>query len=385
MGGSGLVFGESNELRYSCNALHWTGNSGLLVPENQWVFTALVVEPNRATIYMDDGTLAHATLAAPHEPELFSSPSYIGADAPYMLRHLRGAIDDVRIYDRPLSQAQIEGVIGGDRARCPDPFDGASDVSSPLLKWAPGSAADSSHVYLGTNQTDVAAATEAAPEFRGAVTHGAFLFSGFRPDTLYHWRIDTVAGAQVTPGGVWSFTTAGDMDDYVAIPAMNVDTNTFTITAWLKRAVSVDGSVGIAFNHAGATRAGLRLGADHELRYAWGFGNWLWDSRFVVPADQWTFVALAIAPDGAVVYLNDMSAPNAAPHEPESLDSPTKIGQDQAPRCLAADVDDVAVWNRTLSPAEVRAVYYAGLQGRTIEDVRSPDTTLRAATQWLEY
>jgi len=89
----------------------------------------------------------------------------------------------------------------------PDPADGATGVTTPLLKWTAGDTAVYHDVYLGTNPTPGPA------EFKGRQALNFNMYwhgPGFVPGTTYYWRIDEVEADGVTMhiGDVWSFTAA---------------------------------------------------------------------------------------------------------------------------------------------------------------------------------
>src|SRR5690606_25720003 len=95
------------ELRYTWNNSAWTWNSGLAVPDNQWTFVALVVEPTKATIYMNAGAgLVSATNEANHAPEEFDGTLCFGQDS-LGSRFFNGTMDEVAIFDRALTPAEI--------------------------------------------------------------------------------------------------------------------------------------------------------------------------------------------------------------------------------------------------------------------------------------
>ncbi|UCE49117.1 MAG: hypothetical protein JSW47_03035, partial [Phycisphaerales bacterium] len=95
---------------------------------------------------------------------------------------------------------------------------------TPTLKWKAGLLAESHEVYFGTDETAVANATKASPEYKGIKALGEETFEpGKLPwETTFYWRIDEVAaGNPESPwvGKVWSFTTADfliidDFEDY---------------------------------------------------------------------------------------------------------------------------------------------------------------------------
>ena len=78
---------------------------------------------------------------------------------------------------------------------------------NPTFTWHPGLGSASSDVYFGTDQTAVATATTASPEYLGRLTEPHHASDTLEILTVYFWRVDSVsAGGTVTPGRVWSFT-----------------------------------------------------------------------------------------------------------------------------------------------------------------------------------
>jgi PKD repeat protein len=99
----GLNFRENNELGY-----HWLDrssnwSSGLHVPLNEWCHVALVVEADRATIYLNG---AQSTNITTHETANFDGPSKLGADKDYE-DNFSGLIDQIRIWGGARSAAEI--------------------------------------------------------------------------------------------------------------------------------------------------------------------------------------------------------------------------------------------------------------------------------------
>ncbi|MFZ2148247.1 MAG: PA14 domain-containing protein [Sedimentisphaerales bacterium] len=129
-----------------------------------------------------------------------------------------GAIDDVRIYDRPMSQEEIQSVMQAEPwpyAWGPIPADGALHPDTWVnLGWLPGPFAVSHDVYFGDSFDDVNDGAEGT--FQGNQT-ATFLVAGFPgfafpgglvPGTMYYWRIDEVNKLNPNSpwkGDVWSF------------------------------------------------------------------------------------------------------------------------------------------------------------------------------------
>jgi hypothetical protein len=110
---AGLSFGTANELRYNWNntSAAYNFNSGLVVPDSQLAFVALVVEPTRATCYLNTGTgLRSATNTTTHATEEFNGSGYLGWDTSNTSRRFRGALDDVRVCNRALTAAELQAL-----------------------------------------------------------------------------------------------------------------------------------------------------------------------------------------------------------------------------------------------------------------------------------
>jgi hypothetical protein len=134
--------------------------------------------------------------------------------------NFEGLIDDVRIYNRALTQAEIlvamEGSEGYPYALGPKPADGAmlSDTWANL-SWSPGDFAVSHDVYIGDNFEDVNNGAEGTFLGNQATTELTVGFPGFpipeglTPGVTYYWRIDEVNEAEPNSpwkGPIWSFS-----------------------------------------------------------------------------------------------------------------------------------------------------------------------------------
>jgi len=100
-------------------------------------------------------------------------------------------------------------------AKDPNPANGATEVTSPLLQWTAGDGAIAHQVYIGTSPTLGAAEAAGGPIPMTMYFHVA----GFVPGTTYYWRVDeTAADGTVATGTVWSFT-AMPVAAYLPSPA----------------------------------------------------------------------------------------------------------------------------------------------------------------------
>ncbi len=112
---TGLGIHPAGKLMYYWNESYWNWASGLTVPDNQWAFMAVAVEPMQATLYVYDGNdLSTATNVAAHDAlEDFDTDcrNVLGQDAKDA-GYFNGVIDDVRLYNKTLTVAEIAGLGG---------------------------------------------------------------------------------------------------------------------------------------------------------------------------------------------------------------------------------------------------------------------------------
>jgi hypothetical protein len=212
---AGIHYGTGGDLRYNWNDATYGWSSGFQIPDQEWFFTALVIEPDKATLYMNEQSAVNEVA---HAIEQFDDTLVFGQD-PTGGRFMRGTIDDVRIYDHALTQAEILAAMeGGEEypyALGPVPEDGTLYLDTWVnLSWRAGDSAVSHDVYLGDNFDDVAAGAEGTFQGNQTVTNLIIGFPGFPypdglvPGTTYYWRIDEVNDTDPNSpwkGDVWSF------------------------------------------------------------------------------------------------------------------------------------------------------------------------------------
>jgi hypothetical protein len=174
------------------------------------------------------------------------STFFIGQDG--WVNVFSGAVDEVRIYNHALSEAEILGTMAGEvwpYAYGPDPEDGAMHHGTWVtLSWKPGGRAVSHDVYLGDDLDQVNACT--GDTFRGnqittfyvAGFPGLACPDGLVPGTMYYWRIDEVNEADPNSpwkGDVWTFSippkTAYDPDPADGIQVTDPNSVTLSWTA----------------------------------------------------------------------------------------------------------------------------------------------------------
>jgi hypothetical protein len=142
-------------------------------------------------------------------------------------RWFTGLIDDARIYDKAMTQAEIQQIMIR-----PDPSL-AWKPSSPnglpadiehatSLSWSPGDGAAQHDVYFGTDQAAVAAAdrSDTTGIYRGRQAGTSYTpTEALQEGQTYYWRIDEFkVDATISKGRTWSFTLADYLivDDFEA-------------------------------------------------------------------------------------------------------------------------------------------------------------------------
>jgi hypothetical protein len=162
-------------------------------------------------------------------------------------RYHDGLLDDVRLFDRAITAAQINEIMtkGEDprRAGAPSPSNGALaaiNVASSL-SWSAGEGASQHDVYFGADMVAVAGAdaSDTTGVYRGRQSGTSYAPEGVAIDSgPYYWRVDEVANDGTTvEGGVWSFSAANyalveDFESYNDIPAGELGSN-LVYVAWV--------------------------------------------------------------------------------------------------------------------------------------------------------
>ena len=218
-----LCGGQNNNLHFQCSNTTPSGSmatGSVAVNDGRWHHVAGTYDGAKYSLYVD-GILDDSMNAS---GSINSGSSYVGcigahykkSDERDPRRFFDGLIDDVRIYDRALSEAEIRLICcGAPKAYGPSPADCTFHGNTLVnLEWSPGYAAISHHVYFGENFDDVNDGT--GDTFQGSQTETFFVVGspghpypdGLVLGTTYYWRIDEVVAGRVTTiykGDVWSF------------------------------------------------------------------------------------------------------------------------------------------------------------------------------------
>ena len=179
------------------------------VRDGRWHHVAAVLvddgspDVNEITLYLDGS--AEVVSATDGEPINTASTGVVMiGEAPWPYRPFVGLIDEVRIYDRALTQPELRELATPLTATMPNPSDGAKNVANALVEWAGSDMAAFHDVYFGTNPIP------GPNEFIGQQPGNIYFdMAGLTPGTTYYWRIDEVETDITTihTGDIWSFSS----------------------------------------------------------------------------------------------------------------------------------------------------------------------------------
>jgi hypothetical protein len=157
-----------------------------------------------------------------------------------------GLIDEVRIYDKVLTQEEIQLVMRVDPqlAWAPSPADESlapmNVASTP--SWSAGDGVSQYDVYFGADQAAVAAADDSDTTgiYRGRQSSTSYaLPEGVDPDSgPFYWRVNSVANdGTIVTGRLWNFSVTDhalidDFESYNDIPAGEPGSN-LVYVAWV--------------------------------------------------------------------------------------------------------------------------------------------------------
>lgn len=159
----------------------------------------------------------------------------------------------------------------------------------------------------------------------------------------------------------------------VSFPGPNLHTNTVTMTAWIyPAATEAQYAVIMSFRSpVSGSACGINLAPDTSLGYHWNDdGNdWNWNSGVFPPSYQWSFVALVIAPTNTTLYMFNTGGMQVASQSGvvsngiAPLNSPGHIGGDGNDAGFIGKVDEVAIFNQSLTQLQLTNIYNVAVTG----------------------
>jgi hypothetical protein len=369
--GSGWIFREYDSRGLTSIS---TASYNMSIDTNRWYHIVGVYDGTNISMYVN-GVLGVTTNfnGVPRANTNSAVPLAFGArsDGVNGFFTYSGAIDEGAIYDTALSPARILAHYqAGTNTAPPTPYNQVVLADSPAGYWRFNEPPDPPAANLGTLGGDVTGSYiyDAAPGAAGPRPPG---YPGFE------------AGNNAV-----SFDGVGG---YVSVPALNLNTNTVTITGWINANGPQNPGTGIIFNRSGTTTAGLTvdIGGGLGLSYNWDNdpSTFNWASGVSLTDSDWTYVALVIQPTQAALYAAAAtnattwnSGTNFTTHLTQAFEGPTWFAADLSASTnlyFKGLIDEVAIFNRALSEGEVYSAYGSAI-GRVapqiFTDVAAPPT-----------
>jgi hypothetical protein len=332
-------------------------------------------------------TTGGKTLTSPvNHVTVVAGPPFLTQTPTSVVRFVNGQVSFVSgaVGSQPMSfQWKHDGVA----------IPGATAPTLPLTDLLAADAGEYTVVVenpLGTNTASATLTVMTPSKYSSAVLDAA---------PIGYWRLDETAGTSANDywGGADGTTSVGVTNNMpgprpagfagfestntaysfggnaaqVTVPPLNINKATVTIVAWINPHGDQVDYAGIVFSR-GATATGLDFkGTTGQVGYHWNDAaeTYSWDSGLMPTPDQWNFVALVIEPTQATMYLDNgsglQSAVNTVNHSPATFADPLRFGVDSpnGGRGYVGLIDEVAVYDRSLSANEITALRSAGVAG----------------------
>ncbi len=274
-----------------------------IMPQEEWVHLAWTFDGTNARVYLNgvDEEGPKALSIGPNVDAMVEI-GYNSNRPTVNERTFHGSLDEFRIYDYALTEAEIQAVMQGGEgfpyALGPTPRDGAMYQDMGVsLSWRPGDFAVSHDVYFGDNFNDVNEASRTNPQ--------NVLVSQNQEDTTYslpgllefsqsyYWRVDEINDTEPNSpwkGNTWSFTVTDhfivdDFEDY------NDYSPDIIYEAWLDGwEVEANGST-VGYPDPPAAEQSIVHGGKQSMPFIYdnsGTANYSEAERSFSPAQDWT-------------------------------------------------------------------------------------------------
>jgi hypothetical protein len=321
------------------------------IATNTWYHVAVVYDGTAATLYVN-GVFAASDTPSSYVANV-DGPLTIGARSDLNYRW-NGVADEVALYTNALSvsviQAHYQSGVNASRA---------VSYGSLVLEQKPV-------VYLTLD--------EATPIAINSGLLGAAIDGKFSPGTssvLPGPQSPAFHGFETTNYAV-GFDGVGG---YIKIPALgNLQGNNASFACWIKRDGAQSARAGILHSRVGSYfTTGLGFNDDGKsLSYNWNdaSSDYNYNPGFVVPDNEWTFVAATITPDDAVLYMGTsaglVASTNVVYHDLHDFSlAGFEVGWDNysSTRYFKGKIDEICMYSKTLTYEEVSALFSSALPG----------------------
>lgn len=304
------------------NGWGFTITSGASISVGAWHHVALSAAASAVELWIDGalaGTSARSPIGATANPFRLAFTTSFGGSA------LDGLLDEVSLYDRALSSAEIRAAYAGARCR-------PSCVETPagIVSWWPGD---------GSGR-DLAGANHGTPR----------------------------NGAGYADGRSGTAFALDGSDDYVELPdaaSSLLDDQKGTLSAWVYP-TAVGGNDMVVVFGSGGDGQGIGIGVWSNVRIYHHTGAYDWQTTTPVAPNEWTLLTYTWDSTTERVYKNGVLA-ESRPRNFSYVAGHGRIGDgfwgDPA-NPFPGRIDEVDVYDRALAADEVAALFAAGGAGK---------------------
>lgn len=196
--GSAFCFGRDydyNRLTFSCDGTGRSVTGSMNVFDFKWHHVAAIYDGTTKYIYVDgtlDNTRSSSGNIKPNDDKV-----WIGNTSIVPASEWWGEIDDVRIYNRALSQEELLNIIRPFHLEAIDmvPYDETGHEPNDItLSWTPGLSASSYDLYFGTDANEVGTADHNSMFYIGNFPADSNTYDpGILDDgVVYYWRLEHI-------------------------------------------------------------------------------------------------------------------------------------------------------------------------------------------------
>lgn len=329
--------------------------------DTNWHYLSLVRSSSLFYAYYD-GAFVGSNTAANHDT---STSIQIGGSSTVSGRKFNGTIDEVRIYPRALSAGEIKEQYQKEASKYYDDF----NVGISKIYGIENSSTNFS--------APIDSSTVLALKFDEGSGNQTYDSSRFGNNGTMFGNMNTTLDGNLSSGRVSTGKFANALvfdgvNDYVSVDSsasLNI-TNAITLEAWVKpNFLHSDLRTAVAKWSSSQSADSYLLGIDTSgnIRFyldSTGTGQTSLLSSNKVSANSWSHIAATW--DGSImrVFLNGIADTNTATFTSTIFKSnfPVYLGKHDGGNPFNGTIDDVRIYNRALSPEEIRAAYEGGVK-----------------------
>jgi hypothetical protein len=393
-GGGNAFFGMDMKSGSWCDS----GSYGISI--NNWYLLTGVYDGSSATLYVNGVNRSSGSCAS--LPDIDTTGLYVGSWANGD-GEFDGVIDEVMFFNRSLSGGEVRALYenksnllvreelsrGSRYSACVTPNDGFVDGSTlcsvnltvldsppthltPVINSTFGTNTSSENITVFNQSTfdydsdrvkniynwfvNGTSITVLNMPFENWGTNGTHNVSNISKDYSGFGNNGTVNGATWNSSGGFdgrgAYVFDGD-DDYISIPNVNISSGSFTLSGWVKRFTLTQYGAFMGYNN----NHRILISSSGQLLTQFG-GNFF--STGVVPLNVWTHICYTYdsVADKEYFYIGGVNDSVHVPTSAPIWNASFLIGQyDGVNYKFNGTIDDVMIFNRSLSAEEVKALY----------------------------